>query len=156
MSGSIYKARGIIAICSFSFVLVAASPLEAADCKGWNTKEYFQTATVNDVTACLGTGADEGGVAPIFLAAGANENPHVITTLLAAGARLNVVAKDGHTPLHLAAWLNQNPNVVTTLLDAGADAKARTKAGETPWDLAKENNGIKGTDAYWRLNDERF
>ena len=42
------------------------------------------------------------------------------------------------------------------LADAGADAKARTKAGETPWDLAKENNAIKGTDAYWRLNDERF
>ena len=33
---------------------------------------------------------------------------------------------------------------------------ARNAAGETPWDLAKGNKALKGSDAYWRLNEARF
>ena len=42
------------------------------------------------------------------------------------------------------------------LLDAGADAKAKNKEGKTPWDLAQGNEGLKGTKAYWALNDAQY
>ena len=63
----------------------------------------------------------------------------------------------GSTPLHRAAEFNQNPAVIIALLDAGADpTKARNSANKTPWDNAKDNEALKGSDAYWRLNDARF
>ena len=46
--------------------------------------------------------------------------------------------------------------VIEALLDAGADATARNAAGQTPWDHAQENGVLRGSDAYWRLNDARF
>ena len=41
-------------------------------------------------------------------------------------------------------------------MDAGADPMTRNAAGETPWDLAQANKALKGSDAYWRLNEARF
>ena len=46
--------------------------------------------------------------------------------------------------------------VIEVLLAAGADPMARNVEGETPWDLVKRNRELKGSDAYWRLNDARF
>ena len=37
---------------------VAARQLPAPDCEEWNTEEFFQTATLDQVTACLAAGAD--------------------------------------------------------------------------------------------------
>ena len=51
---------------------------------------------------------------------------------------------------------NETPAVVDTLLKAGADAGARDRIGRTPFDFAKKNSKLKGTDAYWRLNEARF
>ena len=99
----------------------------AADCGKWNTKEFFQTANVEDVKTCLSQGADP-----------------------------KARDKDGVTPLHVAAANNKNPAVITALLDAGADLKARTKKGETPWDLAKYREDLQDSDAYWRLHDGQF
>ena len=206
----------------------------ALDCAGWNTEEYFQTATVEDVTACLDAGAaartDDYRITPLHWAAGGkgnpavvevlikagadvaalaaagltslhfaalnNGNPAVIEALLAAGADVAVRNDSGATPLHRAAQRNENPAVIELLLNAGASARARNisgemplhsaaelvsdfgglhggdaiealldaganpaarnAAGETPWDLAEENEALKGSDAYWRLNDARF
>ena len=64
--------------------------------------------------------------------------------------------EDGMTPLHLAAILNSDPTIITILLDAGADAAARDRKGKTPWGYAKDNESLRGTDAYWRLNEARF
>jgi ankyrin repeat protein len=85
-----------------------------------------------------------------------NENPAVITTLLNAGAKLDDRDKNGMTPLMHAAWINMNPDVITTLLNAGANAKAKSNEGKTAFDYAQNNTKIKGTKAYWDLNNALF
>ena len=80
-------------------------------------------------------------------------NPDVILLLLEAGANINARAETGETPLHEAVIRNENPEVQ---IDAGADATAVNSDGETPIDLAKDNEALVGTDAYWALNDARF
>ncbi len=69
-------------------------------CAEWNTQAYFETATVEDVTACLDAGADpaatnDAGVTPLHWAAFRNPNPAVIEALIAAGAILNVRDEEG-------------------------------------------------------------
>ena len=64
--------------------------------------------------------------------------------------------EDGDTPLHWAALANANPSVIAALIEAGADPGARDDAGKTPFDYAKDNEALKGTEAYWLLNDGRF
>ena len=59
------------------------------------------------------------------------------------------------TPLHAAAEHNENPAVIEALLDAGADATARDDYGRIPYDYAEDNEALKGSAAYWRLNDAR-
>lgn len=108
---------------------------------------------------------------PILLDAGANpmarslrgETPlhwvttsEAVTALLQAGANLEARNKYNGTPLHRAAELSNNPAVIKVLLDAGADTAARNAVGKTPWDLLQVNDTLKGSDAYWRLNDARF
>ncbi|MBC6405794.1 MAG: ankyrin repeat domain-containing protein [Rhodospirillales bacterium] len=59
------------------------------------------------------------------------------------------------TPLHMAAILG-NAETVTALLDAGADGGMQNKAGLFPADLAKENEKLRDSPVYWRLNDARY
>jgi hypothetical protein len=47
-------------------------------------------------------------------------------------------------------------DAIAALPDAGADPTAPNAAGQTPWDLAEENDVLRGSDAYWLLNDARF
>ena len=118
----------------------------------------FSASTVT-TRALLDAGADvdarsNNGASPLHSAAEANENPAFITVLLGAGADLHARTTIGGTPLHHAAWRTKNPDVVTTLLDAGADHMARSNDGTLPWDLAQQNEAIKGTAAYWRLEPD--
>ena len=76
--------------------------------------------------------------------------------MLQAGANLEARDEYSGTPLHRAAELSKNPAVIKVMLDAGADTAARNAAGKTPWDLVQVNDALKGSDAYWRLNDARF
>ena len=114
-------------------------------CAEWNTQAYFETATVEDVTACLDTGADpaatnDAGVTPLHWAAWSNESPAVIQTLLAAGADLEVRNEEGGTPLQNAAWNNENPAVIETLIAAAAELEPRDEYGFTPLHRAALNN----------------
>ena len=56
----------------------------------------------------------------------------------------------------MAAQYSENPDAITVLLKAGADATAVRNDGKTPFDLAKDNEALTGTAAYWALSDARF
>ena len=136
-----------IRITALVACLAIAHPMFGeADCEKWNTKEYFQTATVEDVTACLGAGADlmardEADFTPLHQAAASNERPAVIETLLKAGADLQAQDQWQYTPLHRAGADNRNPGVIKTLLKAGAIVEARDQWQYTPLHRAAANNG---------------
>ena len=109
----------------------------AAICKKWNTEGYFETATLEQVTACLDTGVDlearnDSGFAPLHRAAARTENPAVIDALLNAGADLEARENAGSTPLHHAVRNTENPAVIEALLNAGADLEAQDGDGRTP------------------------
>ena len=81
--------------------------------------------------------------------------PENLKVLLDAGADVNARYADGRTVLMRAAD-EGTPEDLKVLLDAGADASMEDSDGKTAWDLAQDNEKLKGTDAYWMLNDLRF
>ncbi len=88
-----------------------------------------------------------------------SNTPAVLEVLLDAGAEVNAQSKKGRPPLHTAVgyrYYSDIPAIVEMLLDAGADPKTKDGSGKTPWDLAQKNSALKGTNAYWRLNDGQF
>ena len=97
---------------------------------------------------------DVSGSTPLHWAA-LHDAPASIQALLAAGADVMVRDEHGLTPLHWAVRDGAAENI-QALLAAGADAKAKDKDGETPWALAQENEKLKGTKAYWALNDAQY
>jgi hypothetical protein len=123
-------ATALATILSLAFTPLAA---QQTDCDGWVssdrdvTKIFWKAATAATVADCLSSGSD----------------------VSATGTRET-------TPLHNAARLSVDPEVLNVLLDAGADGTAVNGDDETPLDLAKDNEALAGTDAYWALNDARF
>ena len=98
------------------------------NCREWNTKWYFLTASVDSVTACLGAGAnpmarDKWKYTPLHLAAMESAIPAVTEALIRAGADPMARDKWKNTPLHYAVRNYFNPAVIETLLKAGADAR---------------------------------
>ena len=96
------------------------------------------------------------GLTPLHLAAAAINEPEVAVAMLEAGANVNAKDEENYTPLTYAATANKNPQIIIALLNAGAYGAAVNDEGETPFDLAKENETLNGTYAYWALNDARF
>ena len=83
-------------------------------------------------------------------------NASEVKAALAAGADPGARDKDGETPLRWAAAFNPNPFVITALIEGGADPSARDDDGKVPFNYAKDNEALKGTEAYWLLNEARF
>ena len=120
-------------------MLVSTAAGSTVDCVDWNSSKYFREAGVEDVAACLASGADpktvdEQGDTPLHWAAAFSKNPAVIAALLDAGAAINVRTPWGNTPLHLAVdrSFSPNPDAITMLLDSGADIEERDLQGQTP------------------------
>ena len=112
------------------------------------------------ITTLLDAGADvnardSGGGTPLHGAVWFKDRPEVLTVLLEAGANINSRDIDGEMPLHVAARTPHIENI-TLLLEAGADGTAVDADGKTPFDIAKGNEALVGTDAYWALSDARF
>ena len=156
------KTPAVVAALKQARAKPGVSPRAAArvSCEKWNTPAFFKSAGPADLARCLKTknpnARNKNGRTPLHYTA-QGDVPALVSTLVKAGAKVNARDTRGEwTPLHLAAWFGKNPAVVTALLEAGADPAARDKAGKTPWDYAERNAGLKGTDVYWRLNEERF
>ena len=76
-------------------------------CDGWNTAEFFEAATVADVSACIDSGADVNsrdnlGRTRLHCAVSENEDPAITQGLLDAGADVNATDDDRFTPLDRA------------------------------------------------------
>ena len=76
-----------------------------ADCTGWLTEAFWESATVEEVKSCLKAGAlpnarDMFGRSPLNMAADFNGNRYVIKALMKAGADPNLADYQGRTPLH--------------------------------------------------------
>ena len=98
---------------------------------------------------------DERGTTPLFLALAYN-NPAVLTALLNAGMDPNARSRGGlYTPAY-GCCCGQEPRRHHRVAGRWPDPKARDKVGKTPWDHAEDNEALKGSAAYWRLNDARF
>ena len=80
----------------------------------------------------------------------------VVKLLLSRGANIESRTEKGQTPLHLAAKGSVDTRTIDALIAGGANATAQDKDGKTPFDYARENKYLKGSDAYWRLNDAHF
>jgi len=55
-----------------------------------------------------------------------------------------------------AARHNRNPDLFDVLLDAGADSRAEDSYARAALNYIVRNEALKGTDAYWALNDRHF
>ena len=148
-------------------VLLAAGADVGARSNSGATPLHFAGYEVVDVLLAAGANPDtrnRQGQTPLHYAADGPGTAREIPALIAAGADPDARDEDGDTPLHLAArytgrHFNEFMNAedaIDALLDAGANPMMRNAAGETPWDVARDNEALQQSDAYWRLNDARF
>ena len=148
-------------------LLAAGSDVMGRDKNGITPLHRAATSNKNPamIEALLAAGSDvmgrdENGITPLHRAAVYNTNLAVIEALLAAGADVMARNEFGNTPLHEVASHSGLRNaagvVIEALLAAGANPLSRNAEGKTPWDLVQANVFLRGSDAYWRLNDARF
>ncbi len=107
---------------SLSLADANAAPAPVASrCGAWNTRTFFETATLEEVTACLTLGADvrardSNAMTPLHWAAQHSASPAVIKALLAAGAAGEAPGKYSSLPLENAVR-NENPEVLETMIE---------------------------------------
>ena len=100
---------------------------------------------------------NDQGVTVLMRAAMENENPEIIKKLIKHGADVNARENRFSSSALIMASVNNKPKVIDTLLNYGADGSFKTIEGKTAYDYAKANNEeLKGTDTYWRLNDAQY
>lgn len=74
------------------------------------------------------------------------------TLALAAAAPVFADAADDL----LVAAKGGTASEVSAAIAAGADPAARDEDGKTPFDYMEDNEALRGTDVYRRLNEDRF
>jgi ankyrin repeat protein len=86
--------------------------------------------------------------------------PQTLNLLLGAGADVNAKGLGGDTVLHtllrfkISSAADAEESILT-LLRYGANALIPNDEDTTPWDYAQTEQ-LKGTQAYWALNDARY
>ena len=109
--------------------------VQSVSCGGWNTAEFFRTASLETVTVCLGQGAGVGpqgasAMTPLHWAAGVGAPSPVVDALIAHGGDPNARDRSDATPLHAAT--TGSAELVATLLAGGADPDAQDRFGWSP------------------------
>ena len=99
---------------------------------------------------------DRAGSTALMIAAQYNPNPEMIVALVRSGSDVNARGENGRTALMAAASKSENPDVIVALLRSGADASARSGDGRRAVDYARDNAKLKGTEAFWKLNDASY
>ncbi len=148
---------------------------------GWNSNpEIVQLLIDNGANI---NGRDIGGSTPLMYASQHTSNPEVIQLLIDSGANINGRDKNGYTPLMYASAHNFNPEVIQLLINNGANIDAMRENRDTAliiasfhntpevveilvnlsedrrvnwdrvWELAQQNEKLKGSDVYWRINE---
>ena len=122
------------------------------ECARWNTLDFFEAATLEQVVGCLAAEAgvnarDEYGRTPLHYAALASTNPALIAALIDAGAEVDARDGGGWTPLHDAAESNSDSTIVAALLAAGARVNARDGHSWTPLHFAARFSSSPGVIA---------
>lgn len=137
-------------------LLDAGADAKLRDQNGKTAFDYAQSNTKLAGTKVYWRLAVEAGVGlPALISASATGTREDVLALLEAGADANARDETGKTALMAAAASGTRENVIA-LLKFGADAKLRDTNEKTAFEYAKDNDRLKGTDVYWRLNDERF
>lgn len=98
----------------------------------------------------------EWGGTPLHAASLFSETPEVVALLLDRGADIEARDTDGWTPLHAATKESKTSAVIELLLDRGANVNVQDINGQTPFDLIKENESLKKSKAYWKLNEAQY
>ena len=127
-----------------------------ARCQGWETEEYFGSATLEAVMACLSTGADleardDSGRMPLHRAVAHTDDASIIDVLLGAGAPPMAQDEAGFTPLHYATGRTASPVVIEALLAAGADPMAGQAREEIGKLSAGEEHTFFGREAQKKI-----
>ena len=117
-------------------VILMHSHMASAASNNFLNKDWWKTATIEDVKKELKNGANvnaasDNDTTALMFAALFNQNPEVIKTLIDEDADVNAKNKYGYTALIQAALFNQNPEVIKILINAGADVNAKNKDGST-------------------------
>ena len=172
----LHRAALINEVAVIESLLAAGAAIAARNDRGDTplhvAAQYNETAVIESL---LAAGANletrnRQGRTPLHSAADYHGRGSAIQTLIAAGADAHRRDEDGNTPLHIASRYSNRffrerihpenerhaGDAIDALLDAGANPTARNSAGETPWDVARNNEALQRSDAYWRLNDARF
>ena len=135
----------IAAATNFSFS-VATVPVESSSASERRRLNIWTAAKNGDTEALkhyLSNGEGPNrldpnfGVTPLSWAA-LEGRSEIVEILIAAGADVNGVNRDGATPLHAAAFMGQL-ELAKLLLENGADVGAKTHNGDTPLDSAQAN-----------------
>ena len=117
-------------------IILMHSHMASAASNNFLNKDWWKTATIEDVKKELKNGANvnaasDNDTTALMFAALFNQNPEVIKTLIDEDADVNAKNKYGYTALIQAALFNQNPEVIKILINAGADVNAKSKSGST-------------------------
>ena len=137
--------------------LISLSYSAFANNDNFLNKDWWKTATLEDVKQELKNGADVNAKKSSFLygqrsvlsiAIKYNTKSAIIAALIKAGADINFRDMDDNTVLHIALMHKKNLTiskillgaVVTTLIEAGVDINAKNKNDDTPLDIAKQHN----------------
>ncbi|MCF6326472.1 MAG: ankyrin repeat domain-containing protein [Devosiaceae bacterium] len=135
----IFKASRFFIIALLVLLVGACQPAEPlSEIKS----EAFSAARNNDVAKLvqyLEQGVDpdamnEDGDSLLYVASGARGGFEVAQFLIASGADLNLISREGRTALHTAAaWCNSQ--IVALLLDAGARTDIANSEGKIAMDV---------------------